>query len=147
MGAYLLPARRHQAAFHALIMQLNRRLAGRRLDDFDQTISTIDERGGLWILRTSWPEALCGARSSLNEAGGAELLDLFFYRPAFRMFRRDFVSVALVRLREFCIAVGARKLTVTGEVPDQLEISGSVSGGNPLAVRCHVEHRHAVFCV
>jgi len=31
-------ARRHQAAFHALIMKLKRRLAGRRLDDFDQTI-------------------------------------------------------------------------------------------------------------
>jgi hypothetical protein len=25
-GAYLLPARRHQVAFHALIMKLNRRL-------------------------------------------------------------------------------------------------------------------------
>jgi hypothetical protein len=36
--------------------------------------------GGLRILKTSWPEALCGARSSRDEAEREELLDPFFYR-------------------------------------------------------------------
>jgi hypothetical protein len=48
-GGLPLPARRHRVAFHALIMKLDRRLAGRRLDDFNQTIPTIDGCGGLRI--------------------------------------------------------------------------------------------------
>ena len=38
------------------------------------------------------------------------------------------MPVARVPLRQFCIAVSSRHLTVTGEVTDQLKISRGIAG-------------------